>query len=127
VDDAHMAQVRFSYMERESVSCLEEANLGEKEDDLVEMELNRQYTFQIYLLYLVGIMLFTEKSATYIDMAYIEYFHDLEMIHDFSCGVATLGQFYREHKVASIYKTRQMVGYLVLLQVKQTHCYICNL
>jgi len=59
VDDRHKGHVRFNYMEREFVSCLEEANLGEKEDDVVEMELNQQYNFRIYLMYLVGIMLFT--------------------------------------------------------------------
>lgn len=56
----------------------------------------------IYFLYLVGITLFTNKSATYMDVTYLKYFRDLDLVSDYAWGVAAM---YRELNNASHYKT----------------------
>jgi hypothetical protein len=71
----------------------------------------------IYLLYLVGVTIFTNKSANYVDEPYLKYFKDLELVFDFSWGKATLAHLYMEHNSGVHYKLKQIVGYLTLLQV----------
>jgi len=46
-------------------------------------------TLHIYLFYLVGITLFIDKRATYVDVAYLRYSRDLEVATGYSWGVAT--------------------------------------
>jgi len=43
------------------------------------MRSEKSLSTYIYLLYLVGITLFTDMSATYIDVSYMGYFKDLEL------------------------------------------------
>jgi len=38
----------------------------------------------IYLLYLVGVTLFTNKSTNYVNVTYMKYFWDLELVSDYS-------------------------------------------
>jgi hypothetical protein len=56
----------------------------------------RDQAVRIYLLYLVGITLFTDKSATDVDVGYLRYFRDLDVVAGFSWGVAALAHLYRE-------------------------------
>jgi len=84
---------------------------------LVEMQEKRKRSLRIYLLYLMGIMLFTDKSATYVDVTYLRYFRDLKLVSDNAWGAAALAHLYMELNNASHYKTRHLAGYLSLLQV----------
>ena len=72
---------------------------------------------RIYFLYLVGITLFTDKSQTAVDVVYLRYFRDLDVVADYSWGVATLAHLYREFNNVSHWKCGQVSGYLTLLQV----------
>jgi hypothetical protein len=56
----------------------------------------RDQAVRIYLLYLVGITLFPDKSATDVDVVYLRYFRDLDVVAGFSWGVAALAHLYRE-------------------------------
>jgi hypothetical protein len=68
-------------------------------------------------MYLVGITLFTDKCATYVDVAYLRYFRDLEFVAGFSWGAAALSHLYRELNHAANWNCRHLSGYLTLLQV----------
>jgi len=70
-----------------------------------------------YLLYLVGIILFADKSAYYVDVAYLKYFRDLELVVGYAWEVVAISHLYRELNNASHYKTKHMSWYLSLLQV----------
>lgn len=48
-----------------------------------EMHLNGDQVDWIYMLYLVGITLFTDKSATYVDVTSLNYLFDLELVTNF--------------------------------------------
>jgi len=49
-----------------------------------EVQKSRAHAIRIYLLYLVGITLFIDKSAHHIDVVYVRYFRDLEVVVSYS-------------------------------------------
>jgi hypothetical protein len=68
----------------------------------------QEQALHMYLLYLVGIMLFNDKSAYYANVAYLKYFRDMELVAGYSWGVATLSHLYRELNNASYYNTKHL-------------------
>jgi len=72
---------------------------------------------RIYLLYLVGITLFTNKSTTVVDVVYLRYFRDLDLVDGYSWGVAALAHLYRELNKATRWNCSKVSEYLTLLQV----------
>ena len=70
-----------------------------------------------YLLYLVGCTIFANKSATYVRTHYLELFRDLPTCRRYAWGVAALVYLYEQLGDASFANTKQLVGYLPLLQV----------
>jgi len=71
----------------------------------------------IYLLYLVGITFFTDKSAYYVDVSYLKYFRDVSLVAGYAWGAAALSNLYMKLSNASHYNMKHMSGYLSLLQV----------
>ena len=67
--------------------------------------------------YLVGITLFTDKSATAVDVVYLRYFRDIDIVAGYSWGAATLAHLYRDISKAARWNCGQVSGYLTLLQV----------
>ena len=70
-----------------------------------------------YLLHLVDCTLFANKSATHVHVVHLQAFRDLAQAGGFSWGVAALVHLYEHLNEASQTPTRQMVGYITLLQV----------
>ncbi|KAL5165905.1 Protein MAIN-LIKE 1 [Glycine soja] len=69
-----------------------------------------------YLLHLVGCTLFANKSATYVHVVHLDAFRDLGQSGGYAWGVATLVHMYDQLDEASRTTTRQLAGYLTLLQ-----------
>jgi len=82
-----------------------------------EVQRLRDQVVRIYLLYLVGITLFTDKSATTVDVVYLKYFRDLDLVAGYSWGAAALAHLYRERNKVAHWNCGQVSGYLTLLQV----------
>jgi len=61
-----------------------------------EVQRLRDQAVRIYLLYLVGIMIFTNKSQWAVDVVYLRYFRDLDLVTGYSWGAATLAHLYKE-------------------------------
>jgi len=91
-----------------------EAHEAYNAGDKVEMLQMRDQALRIYLFYLVGITLFTDKSARYVDVAYLEYFRDLELVSDYAWGLLALSHRYMKLNNASHYNTKHLLGYLSL-------------
>jgi len=72
---------------------------------------------RIYFLSLVVITLFTGKSSTIVDVVYLRYFRDLDIIAGYSWGAAALAHLYRELSKAARWNCGKVSGYLTLLQV----------
>eukprot|EP00256_Glycine_max_P049875 XP_006604955.1 uncharacterized protein LOC102665880 [Glycine max] len=69
-----------------------------------------------YFLHLVGCTLFANKSATHVHVVHLKGFQDLGQSRGYAWGVATLVHMYDQLDEASQTRTRQMGGYLTLLQ-----------
>ena len=74
----------------------------------------------------MGCTLFANKSATYVHVVHLEAFRDLGQSGGYAWGVATLVHMYDQLDEASRTTTRQIGGYLTLLQVNFVFviCYI---
>jgi hypothetical protein len=90
---------------------------AENDGDMVLARNLQEHDLRIYLLYLVGITLFIDKRTYYVDVAYLKYFRDLELVDGYAWGVAALSHLYREINNASHYNIRHLPGYLSMLQV----------
>ncbi|KAH1210500.1 Protein MAIN-LIKE 1 [Glycine max] len=69
-----------------------------------------------YLLHLLGCTLFANKSATNVHVVYLEALRDLSMTERYAWGVAALVHMYDQLNDASMSHSRQLDGYITLLQ-----------
>ncbi|XP_028181265.1 protein MAIN-LIKE 1-like [Glycine soja] len=69
-----------------------------------------------YLLHLLGCTLFANKSATNVHVVYLEALRDLSMTERYAWGVAALVHMYDQLNDASMSHSRQLGGYITLLQ-----------
>ncbi|XP_040870861.1 protein MAIN-LIKE 1-like [Glycine max] len=69
-----------------------------------------------YLLHLVGCTLFANKSATYVHVVHLDVFRDLAQSGGYALGVVALVHMYDQLDEACRTTTRQLAGYLTLLQ-----------
>jgi len=118
VTETRGAHARFNYLkkilkERLQLQLVLDNKCGMEED----VQRLRDQALCIYLLYLVGITLFTDKSANYVDVVYMRYFRDLDIVFDFSWGVACLSYLYRELNHVAHWSCSQLSEYLSLLHV----------
>nr|ABN06102.1 hypothetical protein MtrDRAFT_AC150800g10v2 [Medicago truncatula] len=63
--------------------------------DIHEMHQKQDQYLCIYLLYLVDITLFTDKSANYMDVICLRYFRDLDLVSDYAWGAVALAHLYK--------------------------------
>jgi len=117
VNDTKGAHARFSYLRRIFKDRLLEQLQADNDGDLVPVRKLRKQTLRIYLLYLVGITLFTGKSVHYVNVVYLRYFRDLELVAGNAWGAAALARLYREINNASHYNKKHLLSYLSLLHV----------
>jgi len=82
-----------------------------------EVQRLRHQVVHIYLLYLVGITIFTDKSQWAVDVVYLSYFRDLDLVAGYSWGAAALSYLYKELNNDARWNCSQVAGYLTLLQV----------
>ncbi|KAH1199365.1 Protein MAIN-LIKE 1 [Glycine max] len=69
-----------------------------------------------YLLHLLGCTLLANKSATNVHVVYLEALRDLSMTERYTWGVATLVHMHDQLNDASMSHSRQLGGYITLLQ-----------
>ncbi|RZB60416.1 Protein MAIN-LIKE 1 [Glycine soja] len=69
-----------------------------------------------YLLHLLGCTLFANKSATNVHVVYLEALWDLSMIDRYAWRVTALVHMYDQLNDASMSHSRQLGGYITLLQ-----------
>ncbi|XP_028196633.1 protein MAIN-LIKE 1-like [Glycine soja] len=70
-----------------------------------------------YLFHLLGCTLFANKSATNVHVVYLKALRDLIMTERYTWGVAALVHMYDQLNDASMSHSRQLGGYITLLQV----------
>jgi len=119
VEKSKGAHCRFGYLQRIFKERLKEQLVLEIEHGGMTEEVQklRYQVVRIYLLYLVGVTLFIDKSQNVVDVVYLRYFRDLDLVVGYSWGVAAFAHLYRELNNAARWNCSQVVGYLTLLQV----------
>jgi len=118
VEKTKGAHCRFGYFERIFKGRLkEQRDLVTEYGVIEEVRRLRDQCVRIYLLYLVGITIFTDKSQWVVDVVYLRYFRDLDLVAGYSWGAAALAHLYRELSNAAYWNCSQVAGYLTLLQV----------
>jgi len=70
-----------------------------------------------YLLHLLGCTLFANKSATHVHVVFLDALRDLSQTGRYAWGAATLVHMYDHLNDVCISTSRQLVGYITLLQV----------
>ncbi|CAL5208852.1 unnamed protein product [Lathyrus oleraceus] len=73
------AHVRFEYLKKVYTYELRRAHQTTCDEE--QVGLHRGHALRAYLLYLVGTMIFMDKSASYTYVVYLRYFQDFERIH----------------------------------------------
>lgn len=74
------------------------------------------YAVRAYLLFLLGCTLFTDKSGTRVPVSYLHLLMDVDQVHTYAWGAGALAYLYRQLGVATRASTKQMAGYLTLLE-----------
>ena len=112
------AHCRFSSLRRIFMDrMLEQLALEIEHGVIQEVQRLLDQAVRIYLLYLVGITLFIDKSTTIVDVVYLKFFRDLDIVASYSWGPAALAHLYRELNKAARWNYGYVLGYLTLLQV----------
>nr|XP_004488488.1 protein MAIN-LIKE 1-like [Cicer arietinum] len=75
-----------------------------------------QMVARIFLLFLVGCTLFSDKSAYAVSVAYLECFRDLNSCERYAWGATALAYLYDNLRKAIMHQTRTVSGHLTLLQ-----------
>lgn len=73
---------RFEFLKK--VYTYEILRAEEAIGDDEQVGLHIAYAMRAYLLYLVGITILVDKSATYIDVIYLRYFEDFKRVHEYN-------------------------------------------
>ena len=79
---------KFSYWEKlygENLELVENAD-----DDELHVTYHKECALRCFLLSFVGTSIFVDKSATYIDVAYLKYFINLSAIHEWNWGACMI-------------------------------------
>ncbi|CAL5210277.1 unnamed protein product [Lathyrus oleraceus] len=82
IEDTCWCLPRFGFLER--MYALRMTVVEQADGDGEKAMQHRAYALRTYLLYLVDTSIFVEKSAYYVDVAYHQYFANLERIHDYN-------------------------------------------
>jgi hypothetical protein len=103
VEKTKGAHCRFSYLEIIFKERLKkQRDLAAEYGVTEEVRRLRDQTVRIYLLYLVGITIFSDKRQWAVDVVYLKYFRDLDLCAGFSWGAAALAHLYKELNNAAL-------------------------
>lgn len=83
-DKTRDAHARFVYLKKVYEDALMSAQQADGDDE--QVALYKSHALRAYLLYLVGTVIFMDKSATYTYIVYLRYFVDFERIHEYNWG-----------------------------------------
>jgi len=105
-------------------TSLRRANILANTEDLEELEKVKTYCVKCYLLYLVGCLLFGDRSNEHIELVYLTTMEDgYAGMRYYSWGGMTLAYLYNELAEACLPEDRQIGGSVTLFTVRKFICY----
>eukprot|EP00268_Persea_americana_P002268 TRINITY_DN10672_c0_g1_i8.p1 TRINITY_DN10672_c0_g1~~TRINITY_DN10672_c0_g1_i8.p1 ORF type:complete len:248 (+),score=26.44 TRINITY_DN10672_c0_g1_i8:166-909(+) len=81
-----------------------------------DLEEHIRHAARAYLLYILGCILFTDKSGTKVPVLYLRLLMNLDQARTYAWGAAALAHLYRQLGFATRSGVRQIAGYLTLLE-----------
>lgn len=84
MDITRWDHARFKFLKKVYANELQRKQYAIGDDE--QVGLRRTHAIRAYLLYLVGTMIFMDKSATYTDIICLWYFEHFERIHEYKWG-----------------------------------------
>jgi hypothetical protein len=101
---------------------LDNLNLAEKADlDEEATEEERQFykdcTLRCFFLYLLGSTLFTNKSSQYVDVIFLTYLQDLDVVNTWNWGASGLAYLFKYLDKSTRIASGNHGGYNCLFQV----------
>lgn len=79
-------------------------------------ELAIRCSVKAYLLYLIGCMLFTDKTYTWMPVDYLQCLEDFDRVQTYVWGVVALAFLYPQLGVANKSQAQQIFSYLMLMK-----------
>lgn len=80
--DTRGSHARLSFLEKLYKDHLQKVVDAEGND--MQVEYHQTCALRCYLLFLVDMSIFVDKSVTYINVVYLQYFIDLTTIHEYN-------------------------------------------
>ncbi|PNY03122.1 hypothetical protein L195_g026445 [Trifolium pratense] len=77
----------------------------------------QDYAVRTYLLFLVGTTIFSSKVKNYVDVTFLQYFQDLEIVGTYAWALAPLAFQYWDLSSVAIQKTKYLADHLTLLHI----------
>ncbi|XP_058734877.1 protein MAIN-LIKE 1-like [Vicia villosa] len=102
--------IRFITLSRYFEQHLVAAADAEAAGDDLFTQYHRGCALRCWYMHVVGAACFVDKSARYVDVTYLRYFMDLDTVHQWNWGAATLAYLYQKLNEAFNWRTRQLVG-----------------
>lgn len=75
----------------------------------------------MYLLHLIDSTIFADNTHTCVEVKYISLFIDLYRCRDYAWGTATLDVLYDNLGDELVHDTKQLGGYMIILQVYDSY------
>jgi hypothetical protein len=112
--DQYVLSFKWLKQKMEAVELYEDSsNPNPSEEDKKKVDC----VVRSYILYALGSTLFPTKSGNRVSVYYLKYLEDLEKVNKYAWGASGLGYLYSALSSASHHDTRQIVGFLSLLEV----------
>ncbi|MCI34353.1 serine/threonine-protein phosphatase 7 long form-like protein, partial [Trifolium medium] len=87
-----------------------------EEGNLEEAWKFRDLTIRVYLLMMVSWNIFTDTSKNTINVSYLQYFNDLEIVDNFAWGATALTHMYKSLTTTTVLRVKVVPGYMTPLQ-----------
>jgi hypothetical protein len=84
------AHARFTYLKVLLGSHLQDARQSEMVGDVASMHMYRDCAVGTYLLFVVGITIFSNKAKNYVYLTYLLYLRDIELVKMYAWGTTAL-------------------------------------
>ncbi|MCI24748.1 serine/threonine-protein phosphatase 7 long form-like protein, partial [Trifolium medium] len=74
------------------------------------------YAVRTYLIFFVGTTIFSNKAKNYVDLTYLMYSRDLELVNMYVWGPAAMSFLYRELTNTTVHRSTYLAVYATQLQ-----------
>ncbi|XP_045822299.1 protein MAIN-LIKE 1-like [Trifolium pratense] len=110
------AHAKITYLKELFASHVQSVADYTKESNLEEANKFQDFAIRVYLLILVGWTIFADTSKNTVQLTYLKYFKNLEIVDNYAWGAAALTHLYKGLSAATVPKVKIVAGYMTLLQ-----------